>query len=162
FLPPPKTRIYVSNVNEYISERDLMSIFESFGKIIHCVLMPDLITRKHKGYGFIEFEDEIAANTSVTSMNNFELGGLMLRVRKAVIGGPLSEGMKSIEKLPPPLPPPPQASSLSLFGGMSSSSTLLSAAAATAKAQNVAAKIAVDIVSRSQTSVESVAQEENM
>ncbi|CAJ0752389.1 7346_t:CDS:2 [Entrophospora sp. SA101] len=157
FLPPPKTRIYVSNVNEYISERDLMSIFESFGKIIHCVLMPDLITRKHKGYGFIEFEDEIAANTSVTSMNNFELGGLMLRVRKAVIGGPLSEGMKSIEKLPPPLPPPPQASSLSLFGGMSSSSTLLSAAA-----QNVAAKIAVDIVSRSQTSVESVAQEENM
>nr|CAG8462364.1 13321_t:CDS:2 [Entrophospora candida] len=125
FLPPPKTRIYVSNVNEYISERDLMSIFESFGKITQCVLMPDLITRKHKGYGFIEFEDEIATNTSVTSMNNFELGGLMLRVRKAVIGGPLSE-------------------------------------AATVKAQNVAAKIAVDIVSRSQTSVESVAQEENM
>ncbi|RHZ47608.1 hypothetical protein Glove_575g39 [Diversispora epigaea] len=50
-LPPPKTRIYVSNVNEYVSEDDLMSIFESFGKITHCALMPDLITRKHKGYG---------------------------------------------------------------------------------------------------------------
>ncbi|CAG8600223.1 2210_t:CDS:2, partial [Funneliformis caledonium] len=49
--PPPKTRIYVSNVNEYVSEEDLLSIFESFGKINHCALMPDLITRKHKGYG---------------------------------------------------------------------------------------------------------------
>ena len=48
-------------------------------------------------------------------MNNFKLGGLMLRIRKAVIGGPLSEGMKSIEKLQPLLPPPQQASSSSFF-----------------------------------------------
>ncbi|CAJ0915152.1 14443_t:CDS:2, partial [Entrophospora sp. SA101] len=40
---------------------------------------------------FIEFENEITTNTSVTFMNNFKLGGLMLRIRKAVIGGPLSE-----------------------------------------------------------------------
>ncbi|GBC46047.1 poly(U)-binding-splicing factor PUF60-like isoform X2 [Rhizophagus irregularis DAOM 181602=DAOM 197198] len=158
--PPPKTRIYVSNVNEYVSEEDLLSIFESFGKINHCALMPDLITRKHKGYGlfsrqFIEFEDESSASTAVTSMNNFELGGLILHVGKAVIGGPLSEGMKAIEKLPPlpagATPPPPIVTSPSV-----------SAAAAAAKAQNAAAKIAADLAARGQTAVESVAQEENM
>ncbi|GBC00242.1 hypothetical protein RclHR1_00380010 [Rhizophagus clarus] len=153
--PPPKTRIYVSNVNEYVSEEDLLSIFESFGKINHCALMPDLITRKHKGYGFIEFEDESSASTAVTSMNNFELGGLILHVGKAVIGGPLSEGMKAIDKLPPlpagATPPPPIVTSPSV-----------SAAAAAAKAQNAAAKIAADLAARGQTAVESVAQEENM
>ncbi|RIB23488.1 hypothetical protein C2G38_2032701 [Gigaspora rosea] len=154
-LPPPKTRIYVSNVNEYVSEDDLLSIFESFGKIIHCALLPDLITRKHKGYGFIEFYDESAATTAVSSMNNFELGGLILHVGKAVIGGPLSEGMKAIEKLPPlPVgvtPPPTLVASPSV-----------SAAAAAAKAQNAAAKIAADLAARGQAAVESVAQEENM
>ncbi|CAG8534769.1 19894_t:CDS:10 [Cetraspora pellucida] len=154
-LPPPKTRIYVSNVNEYVSEDDLLSIFESFGKIIHCALLPDLITRKHKGYGFIEFYDESAASTAVSSMNNFELGGLILHVGKAVIGGPLSEGMKAIEKLPPlPVgvtPPPTLVASPSV-----------SAAAAAAKAQNAAAKIAADLAARGQAAVESVAQEENM
>jgi hypothetical protein len=52
-------------------------------------------------YRFIEFEDEMAATTAVISMNNFELGGLILHVGKAVIGGPLSEGMRALEKLPP-------------------------------------------------------------
>ncbi|CAG8437787.1 15277_t:CDS:10 [Acaulospora morrowiae] len=203
-LSPPKTRIYVSNVNEYVSEDDLMSIFESFGKINHCVLMPDLITRKHKGYGtfvdigdytwtvnsgssnfvpqnhntnrylslsiliiltllsilpflirFIEFDDESSAGTAVSSMKIFELGGLTLHVGKAVIGGPLSEGMKAIEKLPP-LPAgatPPQTLS---------TSPSVTAAAAAAKAQNAAAKIAADLASRGQAAVESVAQEENM
>ncbi|CAG8564434.1 6936_t:CDS:2 [Paraglomus brasilianum] len=153
-LPPPKTRIYVSNVNEYVSEDNLMSIFEAFGKINACVLMPDLITRKHKGYGFIEFEDGMAASTAVVSMNNFELGGLILHVGKAVIGGPLPEGMKAIEKLPP------------LPAGMSPAMPLatpsVSAAAAAVKAQNAAAKIAAGLAARGQSVVESVAQEENM
>ncbi|UZO24496.1 uncharacterized protein OCT59_016793 [Rhizophagus irregularis] len=104
---------------------------------------------------FIEFEDESSASTAVTSMNNFELGGLILHVGKAVIGGPLSEGMKAIEKLPPlpagATPPPPIVTSPSV-----------SAAAAAAKAQNAAAKIAADLAARGQTAVESVAQEENM
>lgn len=88
-------------------------------------------------------------------MNNFELGGLILHVGKAVIGGPLSEGMKAIEKLPPlPVgvtPPPTLVASPSV-----------SAAAAAAKAQNAAAKIAADLAARGQAAVESVAQEENM
>lgn len=69
-------------------------------------------------FRFIEFEDESSASTAVTSMNNFELGGLILHVGKAVIGGPLSEGMKAIEKLPPlpagATPPPPIVTSPSV------------------------------------------------
>ena len=76
------------------------------------LILLDIICR------FIEFEDESSAGTAVTSMNNFELGGLILHVGKAVIGGPLSEGMKAIDKLPPlpagATPPPPIVTSPSV------------------------------------------------
>ncbi|CAG8460224.1 5159_t:CDS:2 [Ambispora gerdemannii] len=98
----------------------------------------------------------MAASTAVISMNNFELGGLILHVGKAVIGGPLSEGMKAIEKLPP-LPPGSNPTPVP-----TPSSPSVSAAAAAVKAQNAAAKIAADLAARGQAAVESVAQEENI
>lgn len=51
FPPPPDERIYIANVNELVSEKDLSEIFAAFGKLKGCVLMPDLATRKHKGCG---------------------------------------------------------------------------------------------------------------
>merc|ERR1712048_1303746 len=49
-----------------------------------CELVPDLITGTHKGYGFIEFEAQQAANDAIKAMNLFDLGGNYLRVGKAV------------------------------------------------------------------------------
>ena len=34
-------------------------------------------------------------------MNGFELGGMNLRVTKALVGGPMPEGMKALDKMPP-------------------------------------------------------------
>lgn len=34
------------------------------------------------------------------AMNNFEIGGQHLRVSRCLIGGPLGEGMKVLEKMP--------------------------------------------------------------
>ncbi|TPX60701.1 hypothetical protein PhCBS80983_g01578 [Powellomyces hirtus] len=100
-LPPPiPSRIYIANVNEFVSEENVESIFEAFGMIKACSLLPDLLLRKHKGNGYIEFEDEASADSAIASMNNFELGGLPLRVRKALVGGPMPPGMKNIDELP--------------------------------------------------------------
>ncbi|CAG8442546.1 10646_t:CDS:2 [Acaulospora colombiana] len=174
------SRIYVGSINFELTEQHLRVVFGQFGAIKSVSMSLDPLTGKHKGFCFIEFEtpegaslalesmngaelggrfiefdDESAACTAVNSMKIFELGGLTLHVGKAVIGGPLSEGMKAIEKLPP-LPagvaPPPTLST----------SPSVTAAAAAAKAQNAAAKIAADLASRGQAAVESVAQEENM
>ncbi|VEL15827.1 unnamed protein product [Protopolystoma xenopodis] len=78
-------RIYVSGVHADLSDEDLGLVFEAFGKIISCKLAPDPTkAQKHRGFGYIEYETEQAANDAVASMNLFDLGGQLLRVGKAM------------------------------------------------------------------------------
>lgn len=39
---------------------------------------------KHKGYGFVEYENQQSANDAIASMNLFDLGGQYLRVGRAI------------------------------------------------------------------------------
>jgi len=100
-LPKPSpSRIYIANVNEYLTEDNLKSLFTPFGEIEQCSLIPDPITRKHKGCGFIEFKNESNASSAVINMNNFVIGEQAFQVRKSIIGGPMPEGMKALDKMP--------------------------------------------------------------
>jgi len=97
FLPE---RIYVANIHEDISESDIAGVFEAFGKITQCSLIPDPTTRKHKTYGYIQFEKTEAADAAVTGMNGFDLGGRRLVVLKSIMGGPMPGGMDTMPELP--------------------------------------------------------------
>ncbi|KAK7024415.1 Poly(U)-binding-splicing factor puf60 [Halocaridina rubra] len=77
-------RIYVASVHQDLSENDIKSVFEAFGKIKHCMLTPGTTPGKHKGYGFIEYENSQSAQEAIASMNLFDLGGQYLRVGKAI------------------------------------------------------------------------------
>ncbi|XP_040287169.1 poly(U)-binding-splicing factor PUF60 isoform X3 [Bufo bufo] len=77
-------RIYVASVHQDLSDDDIKSVFEAFGKIKSCMLARDPTTGKHKGYGFIEYEKSQSSQDAVSSMNLFDLGGQYLRVGKAV------------------------------------------------------------------------------
>ncbi|KAJ1567067.1 Poly(U)-binding-splicing factor puf60, partial [Nowakowskiella sp. JEL0078] len=89
--------IYIANVHELVDEENLESIFESFGKVLKCVLVPDFLTKVHRNYGYITFESAESSNTAVASMNGFELGGQILKVCKCLVDVH-SEGMKSLAK----------------------------------------------------------------
>ncbi|ORX99324.1 hypothetical protein K493DRAFT_335793 [Basidiobolus meristosporus CBS 931.73] len=153
----PATRIYVANISEFISEENLASLFEAFGALEKCILIPDLVSKKHKGYGFVEFQDEIVADNAVVAMNGFELGGLSLHVCKAIVGGPLGEGMEEIKKItksvlatqvPEQVLHAAKNINNSIAGQMSNS---------------MAAKIAAKIVTRGrQTMLDSVVHEEHV
>ncbi|ORX57306.1 hypothetical protein BCR36DRAFT_395394 [Piromyces finnis] len=100
-LPKPSpSRIYIANVNEYLTEDNLKSLFTPFGEIEQCSLIPDPITRKHKGCGFIEFKNEDNATSAVINMSGFVIGEQAFQVRKSIIGGPMPEGMKALDKIP--------------------------------------------------------------
>ncbi|XP_042239781.1 poly(U)-binding-splicing factor PUF60-like isoform X2 [Homarus americanus] len=88
-------RIYIASVHQDLSESDIKSVFEAFGKIKQCMLTPGTTPGKHKGYGFIEYENSTSAQEAIASMNLFDLGGQYLRVGKAITPpgsfyGPLS------------------------------------------------------------------------
>lgn len=67
-----------------LGESDIMAIFQAFGKILSCQLIPNPETGKHKGYGFVEFETEDAAKGAIQCMNGFSLGGRQLKVQYLV------------------------------------------------------------------------------
>ncbi|XP_051984962.1 poly(U)-binding-splicing factor PUF60-like isoform X4 [Xyrauchen texanus] len=77
-------RIYVASVHPDLSDDDIKSVFEAFGRIKSCMLAREPTTGKHKGYGFIEYDKAQSALDAVSSMNLFDLGGQYLRVGKAV------------------------------------------------------------------------------
>lgn len=78
-------RIFISCINPELSADDIKMVFEAFGAIKNCQLAQDLGEAKHKGYGYIEYEDSSACAEAVSSMNNFDLGGNLLKVCKAVV-----------------------------------------------------------------------------
>ncbi|KAI7835175.1 hypothetical protein BX661DRAFT_176239 [Kickxella alabastrina] len=100
FPQPPAERIYVANVNEAITEDMLRDIFAPFGAVSACILAPDMATRKHRGWGFIEFEEAVAAEQAAATMDSFSLGNLVLRVSRCVVGGPLGDGMAALDDMP--------------------------------------------------------------
>jgi poly(U)-binding-splicing factor PUF60 len=51
--------------------------------VVSCQLIPNPETGKHKGYGFIEFEEDKSAAEAIEVMNGFELVGRQLKVGPA-------------------------------------------------------------------------------
>ncbi|XP_056599594.1 poly(U)-binding-splicing factor PUF60-B isoform X4 [Triplophysa dalaica] len=77
-------RIYVASIHPDLSDDDIKSVFEAFGRIKSCMLAREPTTGKHKGFGFIEYDKPQSSLDAVSSMNLFDLGGQYLRVGKAV------------------------------------------------------------------------------
>ncbi|KAA6390208.1 MAG: putative poly-U-binding factor 60kDa [Streblomastix strix] len=73
-------RIYVGAINWNLKEDDIKGLFEPFGKIRNCQMIPNPETGKHKGYGFIDFEKKESADEAIKAMNGFELMGLKIKV----------------------------------------------------------------------------------
>lgn len=77
-------RIYIAGIHPDLTEEDIHSVFEAFGKILTCKLAPSGVGSKHKGYGFIDYDNEQSASDAITAMNLFDLGGQFLRVGRAI------------------------------------------------------------------------------
>lgn len=74
----------MSSIHPELEESDLKSVFEAFGTIISCHMDKDSVTRRHRGYAFIEYEKLQSSMDAIASMNMFDLGGQYLRVGKAI------------------------------------------------------------------------------
>lgn len=101
----------MASVHPDLSDDDIKSVFEAFGRIKSCTLARDPTSGRHRGFGFIgelggphslvifcyrcsatnlpfyslaEYEKPQSALDAVSSMNLFDLGGQYLRVGKAV------------------------------------------------------------------------------
>lgn len=79
----PKTTLYVGGLDETVNESILHSAFIPFGDIKDVNIPMDHATGKHRGFGFVEYEEKEDAADAIDNMHNSELYGRVLRVNYA-------------------------------------------------------------------------------
>lgn len=75
--------IYVGNISFKVKENDLESVFAEYGTVDSVKIIKDKISKKSKGYGFIEMDNESEVENAINSLNGKEVDGRALKVHKA-------------------------------------------------------------------------------
>ncbi len=75
--------IYVGNLSYEVTEEDLRTSFESFGKVESANIIQDKYSGKSKGFGFIEMPSAEEAKSAIEGLNGKDLKGRNLNVNEA-------------------------------------------------------------------------------
>lgn len=73
-------RIYVGNLPYQTNDEDLGQAFSQFGTVVSSSVIKDKATRRSKGFGFVEFENDEAAEAAIAGMDGKDFEGRTLKV----------------------------------------------------------------------------------
>lgn len=76
-------KLLVRNLSRSTTEAELRELFESYGRVQYCTLVLDQATGSSKGFGFVEMPRPGDAKAAVKNLNNKEVAGHRIRVKKA-------------------------------------------------------------------------------
>ncbi|MCB2145932.1 MAG: RNA-binding protein [Deltaproteobacteria bacterium] len=75
--------IYVGNLSFDVTEDDLRSAFEAFGKVDTVNIIKDRDSGRPKGFGFVEMSSGEEAKKAIEAMNGKEFKGRAMNVNEA-------------------------------------------------------------------------------
>lgn len=75
--------IFVAKLNHETTSEDLKEAFKKFGEVTSAKVIIDYQTGRSKGYGFVEMPDEEEANEAINQLNDTELNGSTIVVKKS-------------------------------------------------------------------------------
>ncbi len=76
-------KIYVGNLPWSCTDQELSEMFSSAGEVESAAVITDRETGRSRGFGFVEMNDEAAANKAIAELNGKDMGGRPLRVNEA-------------------------------------------------------------------------------
>ena len=76
-------KILVRNLARSTTEKELNALFQTFGNVQSCRLEIDPVSNESKGFGFVEMPKPGEAKAALKNLNNKEVGGNTIRVKKA-------------------------------------------------------------------------------
>ncbi|EHA8586439.1 organelle RRM domain-containing protein 1, chloroplastic [Cocos nucifera] len=80
-IPDVRTkRLFVTGLSFYTSEKTLRAAFVGFGELVEVKIIMDKISKRSKGYAFIEYTTEQAASAALKEMNGKIINGWMIVV----------------------------------------------------------------------------------
>ncbi|MEE4116249.1 MAG: RNA-binding protein [Marinilabiliaceae bacterium] len=75
--------IFVANLSFQTKEEELKKLFEDFGEVESVKIITDRYSDRSKGYGFVEMPVEEEAIKAIESLNEKEMNGRNIVVKKA-------------------------------------------------------------------------------
>lgn len=74
--------IYIANLNSAIDEQELAELFTAYGRVTSAQIMKDLPSGESRGFGYVEMEDNAAAQQAIDGLNETEWQTLTLSVKE--------------------------------------------------------------------------------
>lgn len=74
--------IFIGNLNWNLAESEIQSMFEEFGEVKSVALIKDKMTKKSKGFAFVEMDDADGQN-AIANLNGKDVKGRKLVVNEA-------------------------------------------------------------------------------
>ena len=75
--------IYVGNIPFEATEDEIREMFESYGTVTAMHLIIDRFTKRPRGFGFIEMDNDQEAQEAIDGLNGSELMGRTLQINEA-------------------------------------------------------------------------------
>ena len=75
--------LFIAKLNYDTTSEELREVFEGYGTVSSANVITDKFTSRSKGYGFVEMDDDTAAMTAIDELNDSELDGHTIVVKKA-------------------------------------------------------------------------------
>ena len=82
---------------------EIRSLFSEVGEVVDVFLPSDRMTGRPRGFAFVEFSDDAAAEAAIRRFDGYELGGRNLRVNAAEAQRP-RQPANFFDGSPPPMP----------------------------------------------------------
>ena len=75
--------IYLGNIAWSMTEDTVEALFAEFGTVSSVKIITDKYSGRSKGFGFVEMDDDAAAQAAIDALNDSEQEGRNLRVNQA-------------------------------------------------------------------------------
>jgi RNA recognition motif-containing protein len=76
-------KLFVGSLPWSASDEDLQKAFAAHGKVLSAKVVTDKETRRSRGFGFVEYENETEATAAIQALNGSELKGRNIIVSEA-------------------------------------------------------------------------------
>ena len=75
--------LYVGNLSHTITDADLESVFDQYGRVRRAQIAMDRDTGRSRGFAFVEMGTEQEAQNAIAQLNEQQFGGRRLTVNEA-------------------------------------------------------------------------------
>ncbi|XP_062087142.1 RNA-binding protein BRN1 isoform X2 [Humulus lupulus] len=78
---PPGANLFIYHIPQEYGDQDLASAFQAFGRVLSAKVFVDKATGVSKCFGFVSYDSPDAAQSAISMMNGYQLGGKKLKVQ---------------------------------------------------------------------------------